>query len=62
MAKLKWTNQEDAGRESEIKELKEYLQKTDFYYIRETEIGKAVPPHIKEERIRVRQRLQELGL
>lgn len=49
-------------RDSEIIELKKYLDDTDFYFIRNLDSGKVVPSDVKQRRNEVRQRLLELGL
>lgn len=48
--------------EQEVTELKNYLDSTDFYFIRSLDSGKAIPADVKEKRKQVRARLTELGL
>mgnify|MGYP001017254405 CR=1 FL=1 len=36
------------------------LQKTDWYFTREMDTGKEVPPHIKEERLKIREKYNNL--
>jgi hypothetical protein len=50
------------NQEKEIEELKQYLNETDFYYIRNLDIGKSVPIEVKKKRDEVRKRFVELGL
>lgn len=62
MAQMGWKNKADEDLKQEIAELKNYLNSTDFYYIRQQETGKPVAKEIKDKRIAARQRLNDLGL
>lgn len=62
MAKLGWTSKSEVDKQAEIRELKNYLSETDFYYLRQMETGTPVKPEIVTERIKARNRLKELGL
>jgi hypothetical protein len=49
-------------KDNEINELKNYLQETDFYYVRELETKKPIPADVRTKRLEARNRLNELGL
>jgi len=50
----------NTSKQTEIKELKQYLAETDWYYSRQLETGEAVPNDVKQKRIESRNRIKEL--
>jgi hypothetical protein len=69
MGKLNWRSKADidmeqanASKQKEIESLKQYLNDTDFYVIRQLDTGKPIPKDVGDKRSGIRQRLNELGL
>lgn len=48
------------SKQTEIKELKIYLNSTDWYYARQLETGELIPDNVKQKRIESRSRINEL--
>jgi len=48
------------SKQTEIKELKTYLESTDWYYARQLETGETIPDDVKQKRIESRNRINEL--
>lgn len=59
---LNWKNNADVDKESKILEFKQYLQETDFYYIRRLDSGDPIPQAIADKRLQIRKALKDLGL
>jgi hypothetical protein len=69
MGKLNWKSQvsmdiqqSEESKQKEIEALKQQLTSTDFYVIRQVEVGTVIPDDIKTQRATIRQRLNALGL
>jgi hypothetical protein len=69
MGKLNWKSkadlniqQSEESKQKEIESLKQQLVGSDFYFIRQLEIGTPIPDAIKTQRAAIRQRLNVLGL
>jgi hypothetical protein len=69
MGKLNWKSQvsmdiqqSEESKQKEIEALKQQLATTDFYIIRQVEVGTVIPDDIKTQRATIRQRLNALGL
>lgn len=56
------TAEQERARQEEIQYCLDYLNRTDFYFIRSLDSGKPVPVEVQEERDRIRARMLELGL
>lgn len=50
----------NTSKQTEIKELKQYLAETDWYYARQLETGETIPDDVKQKRIESRNRINEL--
>jgi hypothetical protein len=69
MGKINWKSQaainiqqSEESKRKEIESLKLQLAGSDFYFIRQLDVGIPIPNDIKTQRAAIRQRLNELGL
>jgi hypothetical protein len=69
MGKINWKSQaainiqqSEESKQKEIESLKLQLAGSDFYFIRQLDVGIPIPNDIKTQRAAIRQRLNELGL
>jgi hypothetical protein len=59
---LQQTIRKDRSNRLEIRELKEFLKESDFYFIRKMDEGTEIPVDIRQKRLAARKRLKDLGL